>query len=265
MAPSKVLHLRNLPDGVTEKEVVLLGVPFGTVANVLLLKQKNQAFLEMGDASAASALVGYYVTVPATVRCVSCMQVCCLQWSLLASRGLCWPRGVSAGLQWSLLASGGLCWPPGVSAGLPGSLLVSGSLCWPPVVSAGLRGSLLASGGLLWSPVVSAGLPGSLLASEGLCWPPGVSAGLQWSQGVSAGLQWSLLASRVSADLQWSLLASGGLLWFTVVSLEPHFVVHVDSTQNVIMAVTWKLTVSVVRVCYSFAATSAKFVVNQFA
>ena len=47
--PSKVLHVRNLPDGVTEKEVVLLGVPFGRVVNVLLLKQKNQAFLEMGD------------------------------------------------------------------------------------------------------------------------------------------------------------------------------------------------------------------------
>jgi len=68
MAPSKVLHLRNLPDGVTEKEVVLLGVPFGRVANILLLKQKNQAFLEMGDASAASSLVTYYSGVPATVR-----------------------------------------------------------------------------------------------------------------------------------------------------------------------------------------------------
>jgi len=71
MAPSKVLHLRNLPDGVTEKEVVLLGVPFGRVANILLLKQKNQAFLEMGDASAASSLVAYYSGVPATVRYVN--------------------------------------------------------------------------------------------------------------------------------------------------------------------------------------------------
>lgn len=66
--PSKVLHVRNLPDGVTEKEVVLLGVPFGRVVNVLLLKQKNQAFLEMGDTTTASSLVEYYGSLPATVR-----------------------------------------------------------------------------------------------------------------------------------------------------------------------------------------------------
>lgn len=68
MEPSKVLHVRNLPDGVMEKEVVLLGVPFGRVVNVLLLKQKNQAFLEMGDTTTASALVEYYGSLPATVR-----------------------------------------------------------------------------------------------------------------------------------------------------------------------------------------------------
>ena len=69
-SPSKVLHLRNLPDGVTEREVMLLGVPFGKVVNVLLLKHKNQAFLEMAEAAAASGLVSYYNTVPATIRYV---------------------------------------------------------------------------------------------------------------------------------------------------------------------------------------------------
>ena len=66
--PSKVLHLRNLPDGVTESEVMMVGAPFGTVANVLILKQKSQGFLEMADTAAATALVSYYSTVPATIR-----------------------------------------------------------------------------------------------------------------------------------------------------------------------------------------------------
>ena len=76
VAPSKVLHLRNLPDSVTEKEVVLLGLPFGRVVNVLLLRQKNQAFLEMGDAASASAMVSYYSSVPATIRLVAVGLFC---------------------------------------------------------------------------------------------------------------------------------------------------------------------------------------------
>ena len=76
IAPSKVLHLRNLPDSVTEKEVVLLGLPFGRVVNVLLLRQKNQAFLEMGDAASASAMVTYYSSVPATIRLVATSLFC---------------------------------------------------------------------------------------------------------------------------------------------------------------------------------------------
>lgn len=66
--PSKVIHLRNLPDNVTEKEVMMLGVPFGSVVNILLLRSKNQAFLEMADASNAATMLTYYTTVPATIR-----------------------------------------------------------------------------------------------------------------------------------------------------------------------------------------------------
>ena len=48
-APSRVIHIRNIPSDVTEAEIIHLGIPFGRVTNVLVLKGKNQAFLEMED------------------------------------------------------------------------------------------------------------------------------------------------------------------------------------------------------------------------
>lgn len=73
--PSKVIHLRNLPDNATDKEVMMLGLPFGSVANILILRSKNQAFIEMADASNAAAMLGYYANVPATLRYV-CTCLC---------------------------------------------------------------------------------------------------------------------------------------------------------------------------------------------
>ena len=43
--PSKVIHIRNIPSEVTEAEVIHLGIPFGRVTNVLVLKGKNQVRL----------------------------------------------------------------------------------------------------------------------------------------------------------------------------------------------------------------------------
>lgn len=40
--PSRVLHVRKVPIEVSEAEVVSLGVPFGKVTNLLMLKGKNQ-------------------------------------------------------------------------------------------------------------------------------------------------------------------------------------------------------------------------------
>lgn len=40
--PSRVIHIRNIPNEVTEAEVIHLGIPFGKVTNVLVLKGKNQ-------------------------------------------------------------------------------------------------------------------------------------------------------------------------------------------------------------------------------
>lgn len=40
--PSRVIHIRNIPNEVTEPEIIHLGIPFGRVTNVLVLKGKNQ-------------------------------------------------------------------------------------------------------------------------------------------------------------------------------------------------------------------------------
>ena len=68
MVPSKVLHVRNLPPDVTEGELSLLGAPFGQVVSILLLKAKNQGFIELSDSTAASRMVNYYSSMPATIR-----------------------------------------------------------------------------------------------------------------------------------------------------------------------------------------------------
>ncbi|KAM6187461.1 polypyrimidine tract-binding protein 3 isoform 2-T5 [Sarcoramphus papa] len=63
-SPSRVLHLRRIPSDVTEAEVISLGLPFGKVTNLLMLKGKSQAFLEMASEEAAVTMVNYYT--PAT-------------------------------------------------------------------------------------------------------------------------------------------------------------------------------------------------------
>lgn len=89
--PSKVVHIRNIPSDVSETEIVHLGIPFGRVSNVLVLKVKltnmlvmiyqsrrglkqlflqgkNQAFLELADESAAIAMVSYFTNCVAQLR-----------------------------------------------------------------------------------------------------------------------------------------------------------------------------------------------------
>ncbi|XP_055021183.1 polypyrimidine tract-binding protein 1b isoform X3 [Boleophthalmus pectinirostris] len=67
-SPSRVLHIRRLPTDVTETDVISLGLPFGDVTNLLMLKAKNQAFLEMRSEDAAESMVAYYSTVLPVVR-----------------------------------------------------------------------------------------------------------------------------------------------------------------------------------------------------
>ncbi|XP_069375526.1 polypyrimidine tract-binding protein 1b isoform X7 [Paralichthys olivaceus] len=65
---SRVIHIRKLPNDITEAEVISLGLPFGDVSNLLMLKAKNQAFLEMSSEDAAQNMVGYYSTVMPIIR-----------------------------------------------------------------------------------------------------------------------------------------------------------------------------------------------------
>ena len=39
--PSRVIHIRNIPNDTTEADIIHLGIPFGRVTNVLVLKGKN--------------------------------------------------------------------------------------------------------------------------------------------------------------------------------------------------------------------------------
>uniref|UniRef100_A0A2K5EU18 RRM domain-containing protein n=1 Tax=Aotus nancymaae TaxID=37293 RepID=A0A2K5EU18_AOTNA len=61
--PSRVIHIRKLPIDVTEGEVISLGLSFGKVTNLLMLKGKNQAFIKMNTEEAANTMVNYYTSV----------------------------------------------------------------------------------------------------------------------------------------------------------------------------------------------------------
>ncbi|XP_033820808.1 polypyrimidine tract-binding protein 1b isoform X1 [Periophthalmus magnuspinnatus] len=67
-SPSRVLHIRRLPTDVTETDIIGLGLPFGDVTNLLMLKAKNQAFLEMSSEDAAQNMVEYYSSMLPVVR-----------------------------------------------------------------------------------------------------------------------------------------------------------------------------------------------------
>ncbi|NXA41373.1 PTBP3 protein, partial [Eudromia elegans] len=67
-SPSRVLHLCKIPSDITEAEVISLGLPFGKVTNLLMLKGKRQAFLEMASEEAAVTMVNYYTPVTPHLR-----------------------------------------------------------------------------------------------------------------------------------------------------------------------------------------------------
>ncbi|XP_064187475.1 polypyrimidine tract-binding protein 1b isoform X2 [Anguilla rostrata] len=66
--PSRVIHVRKLPNDINEAEVISLGLPFGKVTNLLMLKGKNQAFLEMNSEEAAQTMVTYYSSFTPVIR-----------------------------------------------------------------------------------------------------------------------------------------------------------------------------------------------------
>jgi len=66
--PSKVIHIRGLPVNVNEQDVKDLGLPFGKVTNVLLMRTKSQAFLELQDVESAKTMINYYSYCPPNIR-----------------------------------------------------------------------------------------------------------------------------------------------------------------------------------------------------
>uniref|UniRef100_A0A8C6H5E2 RRM domain-containing protein n=1 Tax=Mus spicilegus TaxID=10103 RepID=A0A8C6H5E2_MUSSI len=66
--PSRVIHIHSLPTSVTESEILCLALPFGKVSNLLFLKAKNQAFMEMSTQESAKAMVNYYTWMTPVLR-----------------------------------------------------------------------------------------------------------------------------------------------------------------------------------------------------
>ena len=56
MTPSRVIHLRGIPQDTTEGEIVQLGMPFGRMTNLLLVKKKNQVRTDTTLPSSSSNL-----------------------------------------------------------------------------------------------------------------------------------------------------------------------------------------------------------------
>jgi RNA recognition motif-containing protein len=68
LAPSRTLHVRNLPAEVQEADLRALAEPFGALRSVSLLRGKHQAFLQLADLPAAAGLLAYYAAHPAQLR-----------------------------------------------------------------------------------------------------------------------------------------------------------------------------------------------------
>jgi len=65
---SKVLHIRALPDYVSEGELMQLCAPFGAVHKVLIIADKHQAFVQMDNQTSAASVIAAYAVAPAMVR-----------------------------------------------------------------------------------------------------------------------------------------------------------------------------------------------------
>ena len=65
--PSKVVHIRNIPQQITEIEIIQFGLIFGSIANVLNLRSKCQAFLEFEKCEEAQSMINYFANNPISV------------------------------------------------------------------------------------------------------------------------------------------------------------------------------------------------------
>ena len=61
MTPSRVIHLRGIPQDTTEGEIVQLGMPFGRMTNLLLVKKKNQVRTQLSSFTKTPPTIGVHV------------------------------------------------------------------------------------------------------------------------------------------------------------------------------------------------------------
>eukprot|EP00057_Strongylocentrotus_purpuratus_P000410 XP_001176080.1 PREDICTED: polypyrimidine tract-binding protein 1 isoform X11 [Strongylocentrotus purpuratus] len=67
-SPSRVVHIRNLANEALDADVLSLALPIGRVTKYLMLKGKNQAFLEMADEATAQTFINHYTHMPRNVH-----------------------------------------------------------------------------------------------------------------------------------------------------------------------------------------------------
>ena len=66
--PSRLLHCRNVTEHITHADILNIGAPFGPVDDVIVLREKKQAFLQMETVAHAAAVLNFYHTGCTEVR-----------------------------------------------------------------------------------------------------------------------------------------------------------------------------------------------------
>ncbi|KAL0927091.1 hypothetical protein M5K25_001248 [Dendrobium thyrsiflorum] len=65
---SKVIHVRNVGQEISEADLLQLLQPFGEVTKIVMLRAKNQSLLQMCDVPSAISAMQYYTNVQPSVR-----------------------------------------------------------------------------------------------------------------------------------------------------------------------------------------------------
>ena len=58
--PTKVVSLRNIPNDLTDLQIVLIGLQFGEVVNLLYIKPKGQALIDFSNVNESSEMIKYF-------------------------------------------------------------------------------------------------------------------------------------------------------------------------------------------------------------
>ncbi|KAK6778888.1 hypothetical protein RDI58_025606 [Solanum bulbocastanum] len=66
--PSKVIHVRNVGQEISENDLLQLFQPFGVITKLVMLRAKNQALLQMQEIAAAVNAMQFYSNVQPSIR-----------------------------------------------------------------------------------------------------------------------------------------------------------------------------------------------------